>query len=247
MMPRQNEMTTTDVNNSIGYIPIMSNQTPNFGSIVSFDVANFPGKILDLQVILNVGPLVNAGVPSSVTNTPLLVSAYHWAIIHQYQYGNNVLEIQNNHHNYILQMLYNHDQDLRYLNVASGGTASQRFALSNTTSNWNIPLRNFVNTIKVENLGVQAHNFRVSLTLDQLVNLCTVVSGTLTVPTCTINSAVLMAKVVRYDAMTIDFKQMQLKKHVNYRDIFFNHLAQQFIANTGSVKVPETTVHKFTN
>ena len=235
MMMRPNEMNVTDNTNTIAYIPIMSNQTPNFGSIVSWDIANFPGKILDLQIILNTGPLVNAGVPSAVTNTPCLVSAFHWPIIQQYQYGNNVLEIQNNHHNYILQMLYNHDQDIKFLNTSTGGTQAQRFVLSNTTSNWNIPLRSFVNTIKVENLNVVSHNFRLSVTLDQLINLCTVVTGTVTIPTCVINSATLMAKVVRYDSMTIDFKQMQLKKNVNYRDIFFNHVSQQFIANTGSL------------
>ena len=235
IMLRQNEMNSTDSNNTIAYIPILSNQQPNFGSIVSWDVANFPGKILDLQVILNCGPLANAGVASAVTNTPVMVSAFHWPIIQQYQYGNNVLEIQNNHHNYILQMLYNHDQDIRFLIGSSGGTQSQRFVLSNTTSNWNIPLKSFVNTIKVENLGLQYHNFRISLTLDQLVNLCTPVLGTITIPTMVINSATLMAKVVRYDSMTIDFKQMQLKKNVNYRDIFFNHVSQQFIANTGSL------------
>ena len=235
MMLRQNEMNSPDNTNSIAYIPILSNQQPNFGSIVSWDISNFPGKILDLQVIFNTGPLVNAGTASALTNTPVMCSAFHWPIIHQYQYGNNVLEIQNNHHNYILQMLYNHDQDLKFLNTSSGGTQAQRYALSNTTSTWNVPLRNFVNTIKVENLNVQSHNFRVSLTLDQLTNLCTVVAGTSTIPTMVINSSTLMAKVLRYDAMTIDFKQMQLKKNVNYRDIFFNHVSQQFIANTGSL------------
>ena len=130
-------------------------------------------------------------------------------------------------------MLYNHDQDLKFLQTSSGGTAAQRSAMSNTTSNWNIPLRSFVNTLQIENLGVN-HNFRLSITLDQLSNLCTPVIGTITSPAMTINSAILMARVVRYDAQVINFKQLQLQKNVNYRDIFYNHITQSSVISTGS-------------
>ena len=230
----QNQFKSTDNTNLSSWVPIISNQVPVFGSIVNWDIS-FPGKVLDLQLILNTGPLVNAGVPSNVTFTPLMNSAFHWPILQQYNYGNNVLELANNHQNYILQMLYNHDQDIKFLQSSSGGSVAQRWALSNTntTSNWNIPLRNFVNTLQVENLGI-GHNFRLSITLDQLTNLCTPVLGTLTIPTMTINSAILMVRMIRYDTQVINFKQLQLQKTVNYRDIFYNHLTQSSVVSTGS-------------
>ena len=232
-MLAQNQFKSSDNSNLVSWVPIISNQVPVFGSIVNWDV-NINGKILDLQLILNCGSLTNAGIASVATSTPIMNNAFHWPILQQYNFGNNVIELANNHQNFILQMLYNHDQDLKFLQSSSGGSTAQRWAMSNTTSNWNIPLRSFINTLQIENLGVNSHNFRLSITLDQLTNLCTTVLGTLTIPSMTINSAVLMARVVRYDAQVINFKQLQLQKNVNYRDIFYNHLTQSSVISTGS-------------
>ena len=232
-MLAQNQFKSSDNSNLVSWVPIISNQVPVFGSIVNWDV-NINGKILDLQLILNCGSLTNAGIASVATSTPIMNNAFHWPILQQYNFGNNVIELANNHQNFILQMLYNHDQDLKFLQSSSGGSTAQRWAMSNTTSNWNIPLRSFINTLQIENLGVNTHNFRLSITLDQLTNLCTTVTGTLTIPSMTINSAILMARVVRYDAQVINFKQLQLQKNVNYRDIFYNHLTQSSVISTGS-------------
>ena len=232
MLP-PNQYKSTDNSNLVSWVPIVSNQVPVFGSIVNWDVS-VPGKVMDLQLIMNCGPILNGGASSLATLTPTMNSSFHWAILQQYNYGNTVVELINNHQNFLLQMMYNHDQDLKFLQGSSGGTALQRWTMSNTTANWNIPLRNFINTLQVENLGVNPHNFRLSITLDQLTNLCTPVLGTLTIPTMVINSAILMARVVRYDAQVINFKQMQLQKNVNYRDIFYNHLTQSSVIATGS-------------
>ena len=39
---QQNQMNMTDVDNSIVYIPVPSNQAPSFGNSLSFDIQNFP-------------------------------------------------------------------------------------------------------------------------------------------------------------------------------------------------------------
>ena len=236
----QNQMNMTDVDNSIVYIPVPSNQTPSFGNSLSFDIQNFPGKVLESQVIFTTGPIVGGGVANAVTNLPIIASTYTWASQIQYQYGNNILEIVPSNVNYIQQMLFNHDQDIKSLNASAFGgipTVANRFLLSNTPTNstWILPLKSFVNTIQPELLGVPAHNFRVTLSLQPFVSLCTVVPGTLTIPTCTILSAVLMCKVLKYDSMTLQYKQNQLSKMGIYRDLYFGHVSQSFVANVGSL------------
>ena len=81
-MLSQNQFKSSDNTNLVSWVPIISNQIPVFGSIINWDV-NINGKLLDLQLILNCGPLTNAGVPSIVTSTPIMNNAFHWPILQQ--------------------------------------------------------------------------------------------------------------------------------------------------------------------
>ena len=64
------------------------------------------------------------------------------------------------------------DQDRVFINTASASyaSASQRFAMGQTSSTYLIPIKCFANQIQNEILNAN-HNFRVSLTLDQLANV----------------------------------------------------------------------------
>ena len=101
-----------------------------------------------------------------------MCSSFKWFTNVNYSFQGTILDSSNSDVNFINCQNNYDDQDRVFVNTTSGSYASsaQRFALGQTSSTYMIPLKCFVNQIQNELLNAN-HNFRVSLTLDQLVNV----------------------------------------------------------------------------
>ena len=104
--------------------------------------------------------------------------------------------------------------------------------MGQTSSTYLIPLKCFANQIQNEILNAN-HNFRVSLTLDQLVNVIDV-NGLTGTPNINFNSISLLVKMQKLTQPTINYKIAQMGKLQRYQGLFTSNLSQQFVALSGS-------------
>ena len=230
---QQNTFSSTDNSNSISYVHYPSLTQASFGSTVNWDISNIQGKILDANVVVNIGTLGGSGIANAALNLPCISNSFNWCTSVTYQNQNNVIQIVPGQAQYIETMKFNSDPDIKFLMTSSGATQIQRFVLSNAVSStWVIPLRSFINIVKPEVLNSN-HSIRVSMILENLSNLVTQIVGTTTLPSCTINSCTLVVKIAKYSNELVMQKNMVLSKSI-YRDIFFSNYSQQFISGVGT-------------
>ena len=214
------------------WININSNSVPNFNSIVTFDV-NQLGKVQEIYVLFNMSAITGVtGVPAQFLPCP--VSAFKFFTTVNYSYQGSILDTTTNDMNYITNQFAHDDQDRLFINTGSGmyNVQSQRYALGQANTIYQVPLRSFVNQTNPEILN-NNHAFRVSLTMDSLQNI--VDTGLLVgIPSMTINSISLLVKMQKFDTPTINYKLNQLGRLGRYQDIFSSNLQQQFTAIVGS-------------
>ena len=151
-----------------------------------------------------------------------------------YSFQGTILDSANSDMNFINCQNNFDDQDRLFINSASGSYASaaQRFAMGQTSSTYMTPLKCFANQIQNEILNAN-HNFRVSLTLDQLVNVIDV-NGLTGTPNINFNSISLLVKMQKLTQPTINYKIAQMAKLQRYQGLFTSNLSQQFVALSGS-------------
>ena len=226
---RPNEINNNDVTQS--WLTVPSQSIPTWGSIINFDVTTI-GKINEIYVVFNMGPVTGI---TAVNQYPCMVSSFKWFTNVNYSFQGTILDSANSDMNFINCQNNYDDQDRSYIQTASGSysSAAQRFAMGQATSStYQIPLKCFANQIQNEILNAN-HNFRVSLTLDQLVNVIDVngLSGT---PNINFNSISLLVKMQKLTQPTINYKIAQMGKLQRYQGLFTSNLSQQFVALSGS-------------
>ena len=105
--------------------------------------------------------------------------------------------------NYLMNQMYTSLEDSYFINNAAGpyNTLATRYAMSQTNTVWQVPLKcGIFNQLKTELLNSN-HNIRVSVLLDNLTNIIN--QGTLTgTPSCVLNSCSLVLKVSKFDQIT---------------------------------------------
>ena len=225
---RPNEINTNDVTQS--WLTVPSQSIPTWNSIINFDVSTI-GKIQEIYVVFNMGPVT--GITASGL-FPCMISSFKWFTNVNYSFQGTILDSSNSDVNFINCQNNYDDQDRVFVNTASGSysSASQRFAMSQTSSTYLVPLKCFANQIQNEILNAN-HNFRVSLTLDQLANVIDSngLSGT---PNINFNSISLLVKMQKLTQPTINYKIAQMGKLQRYQGLFTSNLSQQFVALSGS-------------
>ena len=212
------------------YITIQSTASVNWAGYANFDINVNNYCIHEITLLMNVGPIT--GITASST-LPAFCSAFKWFTLVNITNQNNSLDIYDAQSNYLLNQMFTNLEDSYFINAAAGpyNSLSARYAMSQTNSTWQIPLKTGVfNQIKAELLS-NNHNIRVSILLDSLANI--VNQGNLTgTPVCVINSSSLILKVSKYDQITTNNKILQLTRQPSIK--LYNTTAYQpFIANSG--------------
>ena len=225
---RSNEINTNDVIQT--WLTVPSQSVATWNSIINFDVTTI-GKINEIYVVFNMGPVTGIS-PSGLF--PCMCSSFKWFTNVNFSFQGTILDSANSDMNFINCQNNYDDQDRAYIQTASGSyaNATQRFAMGQTSSTYQIPLKCFANQIQNEILNAN-HNFRVSLTLDQLVNVIDLneLTGT---PNINFNSISLLVKMQKLTQPTINYKIAQMGKLQKYQGLFTSNLSQQFIALSGS-------------
>ena len=136
--------------------------------------------------------------------------------------------------NYLMNQMYTSLEDSYFINSAAGSYSSlaSRYAMSQTNTVYQIPLKcGIFNQIKTELLNSN-HNIRVSVLLDSLTNIIN--QGTLTgTPSALLNSCSLILKVSKYDQITTNNKLLQLTRQPKL-SLYNTTSYQPFVANIGS-------------
>ena len=225
---RSNEINTNDVIQT--WLTVPSQSVATWNSIINFDVTTI-GKINEIYVVFDMGPVTGIS-PSGLF--PCMCSSFKWFTNVNFSFQGTILDSANSDMNFINCQNNYDDQDRAYIQTASGSyaNATQRFAMGQTSSTYQIPLKCFANQIQNEILNAN-HNFRVSLTLDQLVNVIDLneLTGT---PNINFNSISLLVKMQKLTQPTINYKIAQMGKLQKYQGLFTSNLSQQFIALSGS-------------
>ena len=225
---RPNEINTNDVTQT--WLTVPSQSIPTWNSIINFDVTTI-GKINEIYVVFNMGPVT--GISASGL-FPCMVSSFKWFTNVNYSFQGTILDSANSDMNFINCQNNYDDQDRVFINTASGSYASaaQRFAMGQTSSTYLTPIKCFANQIQNEILNAN-HNFRLSLTLDQLANVIDV-NGLTGTPNINFNSISLLIKIQKLTQPTINYKLAQMGKIQRYQSLFTSNLSQQFVALSGS-------------
>ena len=131
---------------------------------------------------------------------PCFCSAFKWFVSCNVSNNNNTIDIFDSQCNYFLNLIYTSYEDSFFVNNASGSysSASSRFAMGQTTSTYQVPLRiGMFNQLRSELLNVN-HNIRLSILMESLSNIInqSTLVGT---PTATLNNVSLLLKVSKYD------------------------------------------------
>ena len=150
---RPNEINTNDVTQS--WLTVPSQSIPTWGSIINFDVTTI-GKINEIYVVFNMGPVTGI---TAVGQYPCLCSSFKFFTNVNYSFQGIILDSSNSDMNFINCQNNYDDQDRVYINTASGSyaNASQRFAMGQTSSVYQVPLKCFSNQIQNELLNAN-HN-----------------------------------------------------------------------------------------
>ena len=200
-------------NNQIqhSYLVLNTNNVSSFGGYSNIDV-NLQGYVIH-EATLQVNVSAISGVTASGL-FPCFCSAFKFFVSCTVTNNNNVLDLFDSQSNYIINQLYNNYEDAVFINNASGAynSASQRFAMSSTTSTYLVLLRiGIFNQLRTELLNSN-HSIRLSFlmeTLTNIINQSTIV-GT---PTATLNSVSLLLKVSKYEQPVIQSKLLQLQRN----------------------------------
>ena len=215
------------------YVTIQSNASANFGGYCNFDINISSYCIHEITMLLNVGPITGI-TGSSLLTLPAFCSAFKWFTQVNITNQNNSLDIYDSQSNYLLNQMYTSLEDSYFINAAAGPYSSlaSRYAMSQTNTVWQVPLKCGVfNQIKSELLNSN-HNIRVSVLLDTLTNLIN--QGSLTgTPGAVLNSCSLILKVSKYDQITTNNKLLQLTRQPKL-SLYNTTAYQPFIANSGS-------------
>ena len=147
---------------------------------------------------------------------------------------NNSLDIYDSQSNYLMNQMYTSLEDSYFINAAAGPYSSlaTRYAMSQTNTVWQVPLKTGVfNQIKTELLN-NNHNIRVSVLLDSLSNIIN--QGSLTgTASSVLNSCSLILNCSKYDQITTNNKLLQLTRQPKL-SLYNTTAYQPFIANSGS-------------
>ena len=215
------------------YVTIQSNASANFGGYCNFDININSYCIHEITMLLNVGPITGV-TTSSVLTLPAFCSAFKWFTQVNITNQNNSLDIYDSQSNYLMNQMYTSLEDSYFINSAAGPYSSlaTRYAMSQTNTVWQVPLKCGVfNQLKTELLN-NNHNIRVSVLLDSLTNIIN--QGTLTgTATCVLNSCSLILKCSKYDQITTNNKLLQLTRQPKL-SLYNTTAYQPFIANSGS-------------
>lgn len=177
---------------------------------IDINVNNY--VIHDIVLQVNVGPITGVTVSSALT-LPAFCNAFKWFTQCNITNLNNSIDIFDSQSNYLMNQLYTSLEDSYFIDTGAGpyNSLTTRYALSQITNTWQIPIRTGVfNQIRSELLNSN-HHIRVSILMESLTNIIN--QGTLTgTPLSVLNSVSLLLKVRKYDQITTNTKLLQLSR-----------------------------------
>ena len=179
-------------------IIIPSQSSPSFGAqfTIQFNQTNL--FLHDMVLDFNVGAIQTTGTAVFNTNSPRLNPSALWIQKIEIKIGSSVISTLYDLDIFEHIELWSQDETHRiYLNNAMGlySSPASRYTLSNTTSDWFVPIKCFLNSshIPIISLGQM---ITLNVYMQPLANLVTnsLASGSITSQTCTINSCSLIAR-----------------------------------------------------
>ena len=205
-------MSSQNQNLTHTYVQLQSTNVPSFSSYVYFDIALTGHVIHDVILQISTGPITGITGGSLASTFPHMSTAYKWFTQCTITNGNNTLSQFDSQSNYIMNQLYTSNEDAVFLNTGAGlfDNAAARYTMSNTSTTWMVPLKEFFGQCRPEILN-QNSTIRVAILMDSLANILN--QGTLTgIGSVVINSMSLLMKVTKYDNQLTSLKLNQLMK-----------------------------------
>lgn len=207
-----NNTVTTNSQPQHSYLVLQTNNVSSWGGYSNIDI-NLQGYVVHegtLQINVSAISEVTA---SSVLMLPCFTTASKFFVSLNVTNNNNTIDLLDSQCNYLLNQLFTSYEDCVFINNASGAYNSQssRYALSSTTSTYQVPIRlGIFNQLRTELLSSN-HNIRLSFLMESLSNIIN--QGTLVgTPTATLNNVSLLLKVSKYEQPVTQNKILQLQR-----------------------------------
>jgi len=192
---------------------IPSTSQPNWGGYFVFDFKEKALSLHNIAIQFNVSPLTGMTGGTSLRYT----SAYSWFNRIEIVINNQVIDTIYPHQQFLLNNLFNFDEDRALINKASGDykTIATRQTLASTTSDYFVNLWTLFNQTHLS-LLYPKDDVQLRVYMDTLANnaVCT---GTATSdPISTIKSANLICSITRYSGEVNNSKLLHLSKQIEH-------------------------------
>ncbi len=163
--------------------------------------------------------LTLASAASSITGEAInFIPASLWFQKVDIVIGGNVIDTYYSQQNFLLENLFNIDEDRIYLNNQMGNYSSvaQRYAMATQTSNYFVNLKTLFNQIHLTTLTPN-HQIQLRVYMQNLSEIVGYASGT---PVATINSCNLIARVSRISPAAAQNKLLQITQQPTHNYFF---------------------------
>ena len=219
------------------YVVIPSQSAPSFGSQFSILLNQTNVFLHDIVLDFNVGAVATTTTGGTfISNTPRLSPAPFWIQKVEIRMGSSVIETLYDLDIFEHVQLWSEDEKNRiFLNDAMGlySSAVDRYTLSNTTSDWYVPLKCFVNSTHIPILSL-GHQITLNVYMSPLANVLTtdLSGGTITSTSCNINSCAAICRLTRMTPELANASNtMLMKSPTTY--LFSDVKYQSFVAQSG--------------
>ena len=193
---------------------VPSTNTPSWGGYFLFDFKEKALTLHDLTIQMNVSAL------TGLTGTSIQArysTAYSWISRIEILLNNQVHDTIYPETQFLLQNLFNYDEDRTFCNNMAGNYASvtQRASLASATNDYFIPLWTFFNQCHVD-LLYPKDDLQLRVYMNPLSKVATANSGYGGSPISSINFSNLICRVTRNGSDINSAKMLSLSKHVHH-------------------------------